>query len=139
MHPMAQTNRQTNGHGDSMTESAQWGRFSEKYKIHRYFKYVLHIQDTAIPLAVQITSQLQSYVLGLNQLEDFTLTFLQNIPNKMHSSMAYGCYFQYLSQKCHLFLLQLCIKTYTNQTGQAPLITDPPQTSSITQFKRNFG
>ena len=23
-------NRQTDGHGDSMTESAQWGRFSEK-------------------------------------------------------------------------------------------------------------
>ena len=27
---MAQTDRQTHGHGDSMTESAQWGRFSEK-------------------------------------------------------------------------------------------------------------
>ena len=25
-------NRQTDGHGDSMTESAQWGRFSEKLK-----------------------------------------------------------------------------------------------------------
>ena len=25
-----QTDRQTHGHGDSMTESAQWGRFSEK-------------------------------------------------------------------------------------------------------------
>ena len=25
-----QTNRQTDGHGDSMTESAQWGRFSER-------------------------------------------------------------------------------------------------------------
>ena len=33
MHLMAQTDRQTNiktdGHGDSITESAQWGRFSE--------------------------------------------------------------------------------------------------------------
>jgi len=27
---MAQTNKQTNEHGDSMTESAQLGRFSEK-------------------------------------------------------------------------------------------------------------
>ena len=25
-----QTDRQTDGYGDSMTESAQWGRFSEK-------------------------------------------------------------------------------------------------------------
>ena len=24
MHPMAQTNKQTSGHGDSMTELAQW-------------------------------------------------------------------------------------------------------------------
>ena len=31
MHPMAQTNRQTSGHRDSMTESAQWGRFSENH------------------------------------------------------------------------------------------------------------
>ena len=30
LHLMAQTNKQTNGHGDSMTESAQLGRFSEK-------------------------------------------------------------------------------------------------------------
>ena len=30
MHPMAQTDRHTEGHGNSMTESAQWGRFSEK-------------------------------------------------------------------------------------------------------------
>ena len=33
LQPMAQTNRQTEkqtgGHRDSMTESAQWGRFSE--------------------------------------------------------------------------------------------------------------
>ena len=37
LHPMAQTdrqtdrqtNRQTLGHGDSMTESAQWARFGE--------------------------------------------------------------------------------------------------------------
>ena len=33
LHPMTQTNRQTepqtDGHGDSMTESAQWGQFSE--------------------------------------------------------------------------------------------------------------
>ena len=25
MHPMAQTDRHTDGHGDSFTESAQWG------------------------------------------------------------------------------------------------------------------
>ena len=34
MHPMAQTNKLTNthtdGHRDYMTESAQWGRFSEQ-------------------------------------------------------------------------------------------------------------
>ena len=30
LHPMAQTDRQTDGHGGSTTESAQWGRFSEK-------------------------------------------------------------------------------------------------------------
>ena len=29
MHPMAQTDRQTQGNGDSMTESAQWDPFSE--------------------------------------------------------------------------------------------------------------
>ena len=33
LHPMAQTNRQTHrhpgGHGDSMTETAHWGQFSE--------------------------------------------------------------------------------------------------------------
>ena len=28
---MAQTHILTNGHGDSMTELAQWGRFSEKF------------------------------------------------------------------------------------------------------------
>ena len=37
MHPMAQTDRhpdrQTDGHGDSTTESAQWGRFSEKISL----------------------------------------------------------------------------------------------------------
>ena len=27
---MAQTHRQTDGHGDSMTNSAQWGRVGEK-------------------------------------------------------------------------------------------------------------
>ena len=26
---MAQTDKQTDGHGDSMTESAHWGRFSK--------------------------------------------------------------------------------------------------------------
>ena len=31
-----QTNKQTNGHADSMTESAQWGRFSENL----YKKYI---------------------------------------------------------------------------------------------------
>ena len=29
LHPMVQTNRQTRGHRDSTTESAQWGLFSE--------------------------------------------------------------------------------------------------------------
>ena len=33
--PMAQTDKQTNGHGDSMTESAQWGQFSENMKFAR--------------------------------------------------------------------------------------------------------
>ena len=27
------TDKQTDGHGDSMTESAQWGRFSENYLV----------------------------------------------------------------------------------------------------------
>ena len=29
LHPMAQTHKQINGHGDSMTNSAQWGRVGE--------------------------------------------------------------------------------------------------------------
>ena len=29
LHPMDQTDRHPDGFGDSMTESAQWGRFSE--------------------------------------------------------------------------------------------------------------
>ena len=29
---MAQTNKHTSGHRDSLTESAQWGRFSENHK-----------------------------------------------------------------------------------------------------------
>ena len=29
---MAQTDRQTDGHGDSMTNSAQWGRVGENYE-----------------------------------------------------------------------------------------------------------
>ena len=29
LHPMAETHRHTDRHGNSMTESAQWGRFSE--------------------------------------------------------------------------------------------------------------
>ena len=28
------THSQTDGHGDSMTESAQWGQFSEKYSTY---------------------------------------------------------------------------------------------------------
>ena len=32
MHPMAHTDRQTHGHGDSMTNSAQWGRVGEEEK-----------------------------------------------------------------------------------------------------------
>ena len=33
------TNKQTNGHGDSMTESAQWGRFNEnRYLSNMQFK-----------------------------------------------------------------------------------------------------
>ena len=30
---MGQTDNQTDGHGDSLTESAQWSRFSEKVKL----------------------------------------------------------------------------------------------------------
>ena len=29
------TDTQTDGHGDSMTESAQWGRFSEKHHLYK--------------------------------------------------------------------------------------------------------
>ena len=29
LHPMALTDRQTDGHGNSMTKSAKWGQFSE--------------------------------------------------------------------------------------------------------------
>ena len=29
LHPMTQTNKQTDAYGNSMTESAHWGRFSE--------------------------------------------------------------------------------------------------------------
>ena len=44
MHPMAQTDkqtdRQTNGHGDSMTNSAQWGQVSEEKKVNSLFQNV---------------------------------------------------------------------------------------------------
>ena len=33
LHSMAQNHRQTDGHGDSVTESAQWGQFSENHLI----------------------------------------------------------------------------------------------------------
>ena len=33
-----QTHRQTHGHGNSMTESPQWGRFSEKQQ-HMFAKF----------------------------------------------------------------------------------------------------
>ena len=46
LHPMAHTNRQTSGHCNSMTESAQWGRISEnwvKYKLWGdYHEDVIH-------------------------------------------------------------------------------------------------
>ena len=35
-----QTDKQTHGHGDSMTESAQWGRFSEKLIKHPRLKHL---------------------------------------------------------------------------------------------------
>ena len=35
-----QTHRQTDGHCDSMTESAHWGRFSEKKRSSNVSKYV---------------------------------------------------------------------------------------------------
>ena len=31
-----QTNRQTDGHGNSMTESTQWGQFSENHAYGRH-------------------------------------------------------------------------------------------------------
>ena len=33
LHPMAQTDRQTDGHGDSMTDAAQWSIFSENLSL----------------------------------------------------------------------------------------------------------
>ena len=36
---MAQTDTQTHGHGNSMTESAQWGQFSENYPLNNKFIY----------------------------------------------------------------------------------------------------
>ena len=38
MHPIAQTHKYTDGHLDSMTESAQWGRFSEN-SIYQFSPY----------------------------------------------------------------------------------------------------
>ena len=48
-----ETHRQTEGHGDSMTESAQWGRFSEKieekhaYREHSPFSFMC---DSRVPI-----------------------------------------------------------------------------------------
>ena len=42
---MAQTHKQTDGHGDSMTESAQWGRFSDNYiRTYKLYMVVLLIE-----------------------------------------------------------------------------------------------
>ena len=44
MHPMAQTHRQTDGHGDSMTNSAQRGQVGEK--VLAFFQFL--VGDTNI-------------------------------------------------------------------------------------------
>ena len=49
MHPMAKINKQTDGHRDSMTESAQWSRFSEKVKLimsNYYIEEPIEISDS---------------------------------------------------------------------------------------------
>ena len=45
LHPMAQTSRHPDGHGDYMTESAQWGQFSEKKREKNQNSDFLHIHN----------------------------------------------------------------------------------------------
>ena len=50
LHPMAQNHRQTDRHGNTMSESAQWGRFSEKLVgTAYYFGFILSIDNKKIP------------------------------------------------------------------------------------------
>ena len=63
---MAQTNRQTDGHGDSMTELAQWGRFREKsQKLQKKYSAITKINQTKFKNSKHINYKKSKHVLKL--------------------------------------------------------------------------
>ena len=54
LQPMAKTNIQTDGHGDSTTESAQWGRFSEKHQVNMLGKQIFSLKGLYLHLIYKV-------------------------------------------------------------------------------------
>ena len=63
---MAQTDKQTHGHGDSMTNSAQWGRVGEKL--------LSFYSDIWKAVAYRNSDVNMVFQLVINTLSDFSLS-----------------------------------------------------------------
>ena len=74
---MAQTDTQTHGHGDSMTNSAQWGRVGENKAVKKVLTKICH-QATAQKQAVMVSS-LVAEAIGEELCARFACTFYFNL------------------------------------------------------------
>ena len=73
MHPMAQTNRHTKGHGDFMTESAQWGRFSEKKLVLEWNLFTFHNAKVGVAMGTHPATD-YSNIFMARKIDDFYRT-----------------------------------------------------------------
>ena len=71
-----QTDTQTNGHGDSMTNSAQWGRVGENLQNNHYMEVAHKVATQAIQNIQQNQTLLQTTALKTK-----SLSLLTNLPH----------------------------------------------------------